>query len=190
MRNKSAITQTCADSVSHTLRIPTWFSGDKFPYNSIFLGHESANHGIIKPKMRIGERASDAHSGPSATRASRQGLTVAWSEPRCLALSRQRFSISSSTICVTNRPRSKRAASSPSHGYHEHEITSLLVSRSTPRNSTWNCGRKPFRILPTLPPTTHANSPFTAFRSSTSQGRMWAVGFKPSTTSYTWNSHT
>jgi hypothetical protein len=80
---------------------------------------------------------------------------------------------------------SKCVASSRNHGFIRHEDTSSLVSNSTPRNPTSHCRRRRFRILPTLPLTTHPPSPFVTFRSPSLQIRMRVVGSAPFTMSYT-----
>jgi len=97
-------------------------------------------------------------------------------EPRCLAPSHQKYSTSSSTISTTNRQRSKPAALSPSPGSRERESTSLLASSSTTENPLSNCGRGPFRILPTLPLTTLAVSSFSRSHSVLMSMRMGAIG--------------
>jgi hypothetical protein len=51
------------------------------------------------------------------------------------------------------------------------------------RNPTSNCGRRGFRILPPLPLTTRAVSPFVAFRPSPPRIRMRVAGSTPFTTS-------
>ena len=98
-----------------------------------------------------------------------------WHEPRCRALSRQRYSISSSTIYTMNRMRSNRAASSTDHGFRGHENTFSLMSDSTSEKTPSNGGRRPFRILPTLPLTTRAVSAFTVLQRLLLQIRTWVV---------------
>ena len=98
-----------------------------------------------------------------------------WRQPRCRS-PHKRSLMSSSTIYATNRRRSKHAALFPNTGFIGHENTSSLASNSTPRNPTPNRGRRRPRILPTLPLTTHAPSPFMAFLSSPPRMRMRVVG--------------
>ena len=113
-----------------------------------------------------------------------------WWEPRsCGASFRQRYSISSSTTYTTIRPHSKYVASSTNHGSHVHGGTFSLVSSSDTSNPFQhpmsNCGRRPSRILPTLPHTTRLVSLFVAFQPSPLRIQMWVVGFAPFMVSYT-----
>ena len=95
---------------------------------------------------------------------------------RCRAPSRKRYSTSSSTTSTMNQLPSKRAALSPNHRFHAHENTFSLASSSTPKNPMSNCGRRPFRILPTLPLIILATPPFSVSRPSLPRIRMWVVG--------------
>ena len=114
--------------------------------------------------------------GASAEPAPTQRL---WCEPRCRAPSRKRYLTSSSTISTMNRLLSKRAASSPNHGFIAHENTFSLASNFVSKNPTSNFGRGPFQILPTLPLITLATSPFSVFRPSLPRIWMRAVGSTP-----------
>jgi hypothetical protein len=108
-----------------------------------------------------------------------------WLKPRCRPPSHQRSSTSSSINYATTRRRSKHAASSPNPGFIGRENTSSLALNSTPRAPTSDCGRRRFRILPTLPLTTRAVSPSVASRSPPPKMRIRVIGSAPSVTSYT-----
>jgi hypothetical protein len=147
---------------------------------------QHTTYGCCKNGVGVDERADERTDGirPDAGASACQP----WHKPRWRPPSRQRSSTSSPTTYATSMRRSKCVVSSPNRGFIARESTSSLVSHSTPRNPTSTCGRRRFRMLPPLPLTTRAVSPFVAFHPSPPWTWMRVVGSVPFTTSsiYTW----